>query len=166
MRASSISSLTLLGNFMSVVMTSNAYCWSVNPRGRPTSFFVRRIVQCDAWSSPALLVSANQLRSSNNDDCCGDQQQPELQQQVYPKSATVSSNGEEIFPFDLRYSTHGPVGLSGNFIISREGPPTKEELSNENLLKIVTIECNDLEVSLTYEGHVTKKHIFFCFKFL
>ena len=35
----------------------------------------------------------------------------------------------------------------GKFIISRTGPPTAEEMSNEQMLKIVKIECNDLEVN-------------------
>jgi len=44
------------------------------------------------------------------------------------------------------WSVRGPVG-EGDFVISREGAPVKEELSNENLLKILMIDCSDLEVN-------------------
>ena len=47
---------------------------------------------------------------------------------------------------DPLYATTGPVG-QGEFLIRREGGPTKEELSNENMLKIVQSECTDLEVN-------------------
>ena len=49
---------------------------------------------------------------------------------------------------DPMYSVRGEVG-KGNFLLSRGGGPTIEELSNENLIKIVLIECSDLEVSMT-----------------
>ena len=53
---------------------------------------------------------------------------------------------------DPKYSVRGPIG-QGNFIISREGGPTKEELSNENILRIVKSECTDLEVNtLVWKG--------------
>jgi hypothetical protein len=35
----------------------------------------------------------------------------------------------------------------GDFVVSREGGPTPEELSNENVLRIVRSECTDLEVN-------------------
>jgi hypothetical protein len=47
---------------------------------------------------------------------------------------------------DPMYPVRGPVGL-GDFVISRSGEPTTEELSNENLLRILKIKCTDLEVS-------------------
>ena len=47
---------------------------------------------------------------------------------------------------DPNYSTQGPVGLD-TFILSREGPPTIEELSNDQMLRIVQLECSDLEVN-------------------
>ena len=47
---------------------------------------------------------------------------------------------------DPKYSVRGPVGEE-KFIISRTGPPTSEEISNEQMLKIVKIECTDLEVN-------------------
>lgn len=57
---------------------------------------------------------------------------------------------EPLQPFlpamDPTYINTGPVG-EDNFIISRTGPPLKEELSNENLYKILMIQCSDLEVN-------------------
>jgi hypothetical protein len=47
---------------------------------------------------------------------------------------------------DPNYMCTGSVGHD-EFIVSREGGPTAEELSNENILKIVRIECSDLEVN-------------------
>jgi len=35
----------------------------------------------------------------------------------------------------------------GSFVVTREGGPTANELTNENLLQIVTSECTDLEVN-------------------
>jgi hypothetical protein len=47
---------------------------------------------------------------------------------------------------DPKYPVKGPVG-EGKFILSRSGPPTAEELSNEQMLQIVKLECSDLEVN-------------------
>jgi hypothetical protein len=47
---------------------------------------------------------------------------------------------------DPMYSVRGAVG-ENEFVLSRSGGPTKEELSNENLYKILMIQCSDLEVS-------------------
>lgn len=48
---------------------------------------------------------------------------------------------------DPKYMCTGPVGESGDFVVSREGDPTLDELSDENIIKIVRIECSDLEVN-------------------
>ena len=47
---------------------------------------------------------------------------------------------------DPKYMCEGEIG-DGDFVISRTEGPTKEELSNENLLRILMIECSDLEVN-------------------
>ena len=47
---------------------------------------------------------------------------------------------------DPDYMNTGPIG-QGTFVIERTGPPRLEELTNENILKIVTIESTDLEVN-------------------
>jgi ammonia channel protein AmtB len=57
---------------------------------------------------------------------------------------------EKLLPYlpaaDPRWMCIGPVGIN-SFVLCREGGPTEAELSNENILKIVTIECSDLEVN-------------------
>lgn len=81
-----------------------------------------------------------------------------------PEPATASSAGKSfddndddfetsplmLEPFapaeDPRYSCEGPVG-EGDFLVSRAGEPTLEELSDDNVLKIVKVECTDLEVN-------------------
>lgn len=47
---------------------------------------------------------------------------------------------------DPMYAVRGSIG-EDDFIVTRDGGPTKEELSNENVLKIVNLQCNDLEVN-------------------
>uniref|UniRef100_A0A7R9Z984 Uncharacterized protein n=1 Tax=Pseudictyota dubia TaxID=2749911 RepID=A0A7R9Z984_9STRA len=63
---------------------------------------------------------------------------------------------EPLQPFlpaaDPSYSVRGPIG-EDDFLISRLGGPSEEELGNENLLKILMIECSDLEVNtLVWKG--------------
>ena len=70
-------------------------------------------------------------------------------------SLTSESNNEEtvqpdiLLPFlpaaDPTYAVRGPVG-DKDFVLNRSGGPTEAELTNENILKIVKIECSDLEV--------------------
>jgi hypothetical protein len=50
---------------------------------------------------------------------------------------------------DPNYRNVGPVGQQdkGDFVVSRTGGPTAAELTNENILKIVSIQCSDLEVN-------------------
>lgn len=48
---------------------------------------------------------------------------------------------------DANYATTGPIGKSENFIISRDGGPTIDELGNDQMLSIVRSECTDLEVN-------------------
>lgn len=47
---------------------------------------------------------------------------------------------------DPNYVNEGPVG-EDEFVVSRTGEPVAEELSNENLFKILMLECSDLEVN-------------------
>jgi Domain of unknown function (DUF1823) len=47
---------------------------------------------------------------------------------------------------DPMYSCRGPVGEK-EFLLNRTGGPTDEELSNENMLRIVRNQCSDLEVN-------------------
>jgi hypothetical protein len=68
-----------------------------------------------------------------------------------PKS-DAPANGSPVLlqPFlpaaDPKWSCRGPIG-EGSFVIRREAGPTREELSNENIIQIVRIECTDLEVN-------------------
>ena len=87
------------------------------------------------------------LQESQSDTASEDSPNPRSAEQVKPIIL-------EAFPeaADPKYAVRGPVG-QGEFIISREGPPTAEELSNENILKIVTSQCTDLEVNtLVWKG--------------
>lgn len=47
---------------------------------------------------------------------------------------------------DPLWICRGPVGEQ-EFVLSREGGPTDAELANENIIRIVRIECSDLEVN-------------------
>ena len=76
-------------------------------------------------------------------------------------SLTPESNNDEtvqpdiLLPFlpaaDPKYAVRGPVG-DKDFVLDRSGGPTEAELTNENILKIVKIECSDLEV-----GHILSR---------
>jgi Domain of unknown function (DUF1823) len=68
-------------------------------------------------------------------------------------SSSISSSSikpDLLQPFlpasDPSYRNVGPVG-QGDFVVRRTGSPTPEELTNENILKIVSIQCSDLEVN-------------------
>lgn len=67
---------------------------------------------------------------------------------------------------DPLYSVQGPVGEE-DFALTRSGPPVAEELTNENLLRILRIKCSDLEVStmdvgleVLYVQEVSLKQVF------
>ena len=47
---------------------------------------------------------------------------------------------------DPMYLCRGPVGEK-EFVLTRTGGPTTEELANENILRIVQIKCSDLEAN-------------------
>ena len=93
--------------------------------------------QFTSWQRSHHLFATDATKPTNDGDCdCTPVNEP---------------GGPDILkPFlpamDPKYSVNGPVG-QGDFILSRTGPPTPEELSNEQMLKIVKIECNDLEVN-------------------
>ena len=70
-----------------------------------------------------------------------DQQDEEAKPEIKP---------DILLPFapaaDPMYKCRGPVG-DKDFVLSRTGGPTAEELANENILRIVQIQCSDLEVN-------------------
>jgi hypothetical protein len=89
------------------------------------------------------------LRTRLQEQLEGKPQQQQQQQQPVIKP-------DILLPFppaaDPKYSVRGPVG-EGDFVVSRIGGPTAEELSNENLNRILMIQCNDLEVNtLVWKG--------------
>jgi len=64
-----------------------------------------------------------------------------------PPVTGVPAPPEPFLPaLDPKYMCEGEIG-QGEFVITREGGPVEEELSNENLLRILRIECTDLEVN-------------------
>lgn len=68
--------------------------------------------------------------------------------QSSPEKEPVKPDILQAFPIaaDPMYSVRGPVGEK-DFVVSRSGGPTEDELSNENLLRILLIQCSDLEVN-------------------
>ena len=50
---------------------------------------------------------------------------------------------------DPMYAVRGTIG-QGEFVVSRSGEPRLEELTNENLYRILMIQCSDLEVRSEY----------------
>jgi Domain of unknown function (DUF1823) len=92
--------------------------------------------------------------------CCDNSEQPQSKEggdsnrvssTIPPSSSNTDTIQPEILqPFpeaaNPRYMCEGEIGL-GPFMVSREGGPTTEELSNENILRIVRSECSDLEVN-------------------
>ena len=82
----------------------------------------------------ASTTGADETTKNEGEDCaCPEDDAPDILQPYLPA-------------MDPQYSSKGPIG-EGDFIISRSGGPTAEELSNEQMLKIVKIECTDLEVN-------------------
>ena len=86
----------------------------------------------------------------------GSEGEPSSTQQQQPMSEGSAEENKVVIkpdilqPFlpamDPMYTCRGSIG-EGDFVISRSGGPTAEELANENILKVVLIECNDLEVN-------------------
>lgn len=72
-----------------------------------------------------------------------EEQQPEEQQ---PEEGELILLQPYLPAVDPLYMHRGPVG-QGDFVLSRSGGPTREELSNANMLQIVKCQCSDLEVN-------------------
>ena len=101
--------------------------------------------------SPSSFSSRHPLSASSEDDT-----EKENKDSSTPKrkAADVKPIILEAFPeaADPMYTVRGPIG-QGDFVVSREGGCTKEELTNENIMRIVTSECTDLEVNtLVWKG--------------
>jgi len=79
------------------------------------------------------LFAEAETKKDDEDCACPDDDGPDILQPYLPA-------------MDPNYKNNGPIG-DGTFTISRTGPPTAEELANEQMLQIVKIECSDLEVN-------------------
>jgi len=90
-----------------------------------------------ATATAAPTTTTNLSAEAKNDDDSGsDESKPSVPKLLEPFVEAL----------DPKYKCRGDVG-KGDFIVSRTGGPTNEELSNENLYKILMLECNDLEVN-------------------
>ena len=95
----------------------------------------------DANLKGSIILKASDSTNTEKDGAAADKKdfQPVILE-AFPEAA------------DPNYINRGPVG-EGDFIISREGEPTAEELANENILRIVLSESTDLEVNtLVWKG--------------
>lgn len=101
----------------------------------------------NSFSRLHRIVNLQGITSPQDDGCCDEQQLPKPAISQGTEDITLESYEPAVLASDPRYSILGPVGLC-DFIVSREGPPRRDELTNENLLKIVLLECTDLEVRL------------------
>lgn len=122
-----IKSLCIVGS--SVTLSSFSECFTISPYF-PTS------AQNRVKSSLSTTDTDSNTEKDSDKTCPSPLSPPTSYEQVT----------EGVLPFDPKYSTHGTIG-KGKFIISREGEPNEAELSNENLVKIVKCETNDLEVN-------------------
>ena len=88
------------------------------------------------WSSTRRLLRAT------------DQDQEEASPAEVGTKKVIKPDILSPFPLaaDPNWMNTGPVG-EGKFVVSREGCPMDQELTNENILKIVLSECSDLEVN-------------------
>ncbi|KAL3779652.1 hypothetical protein ACHAW5_003651 [Stephanodiscus triporus] len=108
--------------------------------------------------SPALVASrplsssTRVIRSSSSDAEGGADNECDCPTTIPPPPPPSDDDGgpaplQPYLPaFDPKYPVRGPVG-GGKFVLDRRGPPSIEELSNDNMLLIVRSECTDLEVN-------------------
>jgi hypothetical protein len=85
------------------------------------------------------VCTSRELSTLQNSAKCGGEE---------PTRSNIAPDILKPFPpaADPMWMCRGPVGEE-DFVVSREGQPTKAELTNENILRIVTIQCSDLEVN-------------------
>lgn len=131
---------------------SRCTAFVVKPQQQQRKYPAIRIIGVDNCDYPSALYS-----KKDDGDAAGDETKPTTTAAAASSAATPPTVPaiEPLKPFlpamDPNYINVGPVGQEdGNdssFILRRSGPPTKEELSNENLYKILMIECSDLEVN-------------------
>ena len=112
-----------------------------------TSSVVEAFSRCQSFQTRRKFPSPKQLpvcplqSSSSSDDTNSNNAD------ASSRAPSTPTPPEPFLPaLDAAYSVNGKIG-GGSFVISRLGAPTKQELSNENLLRILFLECNDLEVN-------------------
>jgi hypothetical protein len=98
---------------------------------------------------PALYFTATGITNESNDELESSVSTPP-QPSSSTTTTTITPQLELLQPFlpaaDPSYRNTGEVGKN-RFLVSREGDPTLDELSSENILKIVKIDSSDLEVN-------------------
>jgi hypothetical protein len=132
--------------FYSILFVSKVlFFWSATGSIRFAASFLSLPLVSSSTRSPQKNEVHFSTSSQQGDGCCDQRPipQPALSQDT--KERVLNNDTANMLPSDPRYPNLGPIGL-GNFLVSREGPPRGEELTNENLLKIVLLECTDLEV--------------------
>ena len=125
-------------------------------KGRPEKIKMRvnSLLQYITFISTATTIAGFAATRSTSEYCYKKRISsfvlPNDSLEVEASSKSISPGVEKLLPFlpaaDPRWVCIGPVG-KGGFILSRDGGPTDAELTNENILKIVTVECSDLEVN-------------------
>jgi hypothetical protein len=112
----------------------------------------KSLLQCTAFVSRAWTIVSFTTVQSTSKYCYkrGTSSFVTPNDSLEDSRKSISTDVDKLLPFlpaaDPRWSCIGPVGKDV-FVLNREGGPTEAELSNENILKIVTIECSDLEVN-------------------
>lgn len=109
--------------------------------GHPLAFTLVLILTLLVFESTAFLTGpGRQSRLTPRFSSPSDESNKEEAETVQP---------DLLLPFlpaaDPMFAVRGEVG-DKDFVLDRCGGPTKAELTNENILKIVNIECSDLEV--------------------
>lgn len=99
-------------------------------------------------SAFTMITSAKTQLSQNvkQSKLFSEEETNDAQKSVTPDKPVIEPLQPFLPAMDPNYINIGPVGEK-DFTLSRSGEPTKEELSNENLYKILMIQCTDLEVN-------------------
>jgi hypothetical protein len=120
-----------------VVLTIFCYVRSASAFGVP-SFVIQRDCRIHATISPSAARSS---KSDNDNNTCQEEEPKRTRSIITPDILAAFAPAA-----DPMYMCKGLVG-DKEFVLTRTGEPTKEELTNENLVRIVRSECTDLEVN-------------------
>lgn len=130
--------LLIVRNGMSFVFPRNQFPSSSSS----VSFIQRRKISTISPTYQGITSTTVQSSTDNNDSTSS-----ETNQQI-PKKEPLKPIILDPFPeaANPTYPVRGPVG-EGGFMISRTGGPTEQELTDENLYKIIDRVASDLEVN-------------------